>query len=88
MLPLAACNKPAELVHLTVSNDNGRMFYTFTYQGGSYSPQDSTVVVTDKYRFTLPANEPTGYVIPAGYISATGTVTIKSAFNKLIKIAY
>lgn len=86
LIIFTSCTKPPELVHLFLSNSNGRMSYAFTYQGGYYSPQDSTVVVTSKYKFTLPANEPTGYIIPAGYTIDNQPVIIKSATNNLIKI--
>jgi hypothetical protein len=82
----ASCTKPPEMVHLFLSNSNGSMSYAFTYQGGYYSPQDSTVVVTTKYTLTLPANEPTGFIIPKGYKIDNEPVIIVSATNKLIKI--
>lgn len=82
------CHKPAELVHLQIADAGDKLFYSFTYQGGQYDPQDSTVVVSDAYKFTLPANEPTGYIKPLWYVSKPGVIVIKSAINSLLKLSY
>lgn len=88
MLLLLGCSKPTELVRLVISDNSNALYYSFTYKGGAYDPQDSTVVVTDKYKFTLPTNEPTGYIQPNGYKPRAGAIKIESAINSLIKLSY
>jgi hypothetical protein len=89
---MLSCKKQDGGVLLTIQDNNGAVYYTFTSNGAYYTPEDTTHVIISKggkvYEFSLPSNEPTGYYNPASYDSAVNKVFIISAKNPKIFLRY